>query len=93
MWAIRGILCTGPDSGRKVDISIIYLDGIWIFIEDLSQEHVNVVEKPESESVRFIVLQPDCRTIHLLFEDPTVFNNNGSLRRFPLCCEAQKMSF
>ena len=35
--------------------------------------------------MRFIVRQPDCCTTSFLFEDPTIFNNNGLLCRFSLC--------
>ena len=41
--------------------------------------------------MRFIAHQPDCCSTCLQFKDSTVFNNNGSLRRFSLCCSGNEL--
>ena len=39
----------------------------------------------------FIIRQPDCRTTSLLFGEPTISNNNGSLRCFSLYCSGNEL--
>ena len=58
----------------------------WILTKDSGLRHVDVFKWVEPKSVRFIVYQLDRYITCLQFKDPTVFNNNGLLCRFSLCC-------
>lgn len=53
--AMRGIMCLGPNSGRKPDVFILNLDDIRIFTEDLGQGYIATIEWPEPKSVGKIV--------------------------------------
>ena len=85
----------GHFSGQQLpSFIIISLSNTWTFIEDLDQGHVDAVSAvkwPEPMSVGFIVRQADYRTTSLLFEDPTISNNNGLLRRFSISCSGNEL--